>query len=133
LKNRKHSIIILSSILILLILIFGTSLLLSRYINSEVKILTIFLQNISEDVKTGDYDSAKEKYDEFYSKWNSTEKKWNSYLNHSKISEIDISAEKLSNQIDIKNGQDAVIECGLLIHLFKNISTLDKISFENIF
>ena len=128
-----HSFKIISSVTLLIIIIFAFS-------NYSNHILTTTSQNIEsrvgkieENIKSGNWDLINDQLEDLEKDWNKIGKSWAILIDHFEIDNIDNSFTRMSKYIEAREFAPALAEAGALKQFIKHIPEKDEMKIKNIF
>jgi len=127
----RHAKIIIP-IVILFLLVIGSSIFATSTLTSSSKNLERQVSQIEDSAKDGSWDKAKESLASVENDWSKTEKVWTVLLDHIEIDNIDTTISRLSMFIEAKDKSLTLGEAAALKQYVKHIPEKDSFKLKNI-
>ena len=101
-------------------------------INSAEKMLAN-LNTLENSVETNNWAQAKKKIDELTTQWEEISSIWGLLLDHTEMSKLDISINKIDKLIELENKEETLVELTLTRRFIQQIPENEYPQFNNIF
>lgn len=124
-----RALIIIASVIVVL---FVGSMLTSNYLTDSSSSINNDLQVLDRQVRTGNWNEARDQFSEVKNKWDGIKDGWAMLLDHQEIDNIDLSFSRMEEYVKVSQAADSLAEISSLKLLFEHIPEKESFSLKNI-
>jgi len=129
----RHTLKIISSIVLLTALIIFVSVYTQRILDRDSQIMEQCIEEIEKNIKKEEWVQAETSLKNINNIWSDVKKTWSALIDHQEIDNIDVTLSRLQMLITAEEMPSALSEAAALKKYISHIPAKEKLGFENLF